>query len=132
MSICKKCGQESEFREGFNKEKGKAWAGYFCTDKQNCKNVEWVKAKRSNENPYATAPDFKEPWNGRVQNPVHPPAPKPTPPAELKKKNEARISALAVVKSLIESGFYEAHKGDPDTMKDKIFNDVDWFERRWA
>ena len=40
---CIKCGQPAIYKEG-NKN-GKPWAAYFCQDKDNCGNVEWVKLK---------------------------------------------------------------------------------------
>jgi ssDNA-binding Zn-finger/Zn-ribbon topoisomerase 1 len=39
--VCTVCGQQTVYKEG-NKN-GKPWAAHFCTDKVNCKNVDWVK-----------------------------------------------------------------------------------------
>ena len=124
--ICRNCQQDMVFKKGVKKDTGKPWAGYFCEQKSGgCGFVEWSRTQapmkdRSIPKPYTpeqaqTAIDVtKKAWN-----------------AEKNGKNEARISALAIVKSLIESGFYKVHEGEPTVMKEKIYEDVVWYENRF-
>jgi hypothetical protein len=61
---CSKCGQIAVYKEGTNKE-GKKYAGYFCQDKDDCKNVDWIKLKMD-EKPIAK-PIQSEPVSNDIE-----------------------------------------------------------------
>ena len=105
MQVCKNCGFESQYKTG--EKNGKKWAGNFCQNPQ-CKFVDWVN----------TSPQRKVyPGQKPAYQPYKPPVSEPSAPVVKPVKDDCTISALAIVKSLIESKFYNYDAPQEDTIE---------------
>jgi len=109
--MCPNCNGVMLFKQGISK-KGKPYNGHFCQNKA-CGVIEWGNTPKTAQPPLKTPVIAKEsPFNG-----YH--------------KNDARISALAIVKSLIEAGAYEIGTREHADIKERIYSDVVDFEERF-
>lgn len=114
---CSKCGSENqEFRKGVSKKNGKPWSGLKCLD---CDNMDFV---RQNTSPKPPKPEFA---------PINPPK-KPTTKEGIDPKvwleKDAKIGALAFIKTLGEAGAYKGM--DRKTMKEAVYDDYIFFKNR--
>ncbi len=71
------------------------------------------------------------PKGGKAPKPLKPEFPPTNPPKNSYQKNDARISALAIVKSMIEVDAYKVGTLEHEDLKEKIYADVVFFENRF-
>jgi hypothetical protein len=118
--VCSVCGQPSEYREGINKA-GKSYAGYFCSDKVGCKNVDWVKLHTPAPKP--VAPPAPKTFNSNSGHTPSSSGPKPVSKDdfnETKQENSLMMCATNLVVAQINAGALQA-VGNPGDRAVQVY-----------